>query len=337
MNDRKNKNYHIETLRGIAILLVVAGHVIGSTPAGGMKIDYPSIWRYIYSIIIYIQMPLFTAIAGWVYSIKPVSRNSMPVFLKKKVMRLLLPMITVGTLYFLIQYFTPGTNNKGVLSEIWRIYIFPYTIYWYLPSLFLMFIAIGFIDINNYASTFKSWFICFFISYFLLILFIINIIPESLPNLFSFKGAIYQFPYFLIGVFIYRFKDFLNNKFFITLCLVCTIIGIFMLNLSWFYPVNKYEIYKAIKVLFITSTLLVIFKIKFENDLFITFGKFAYSIYLFHVFFTGGIRIILLKCGVESNGVIFFTTFIIASLAPILIDKIMNRYRILSICMLGNY
>lgn len=30
-----NKNSHIETLRGIAILLVVIGHVIGSTPRVG--------------------------------------------------------------------------------------------------------------------------------------------------------------------------------------------------------------------------------------------------------------------------------------------------------------
>lgn len=36
------KNLSIETLRGIAILLVVIGHVIGSTPDGGMKIDFPS-------------------------------------------------------------------------------------------------------------------------------------------------------------------------------------------------------------------------------------------------------------------------------------------------------
>lgn len=44
----KQKVAHIESLRGIAILLVVIGHVIGSTPAGGMKIDYPSFWRYLY-------------------------------------------------------------------------------------------------------------------------------------------------------------------------------------------------------------------------------------------------------------------------------------------------
>ena len=31
------KNLSVETLRGIAILLVVVGHVIGSGPDGGMR------------------------------------------------------------------------------------------------------------------------------------------------------------------------------------------------------------------------------------------------------------------------------------------------------------
>lgn len=42
------KNLSVETLRGIAILLVVVGHVIGSGPGGGMKIDFPHPLRYLY-------------------------------------------------------------------------------------------------------------------------------------------------------------------------------------------------------------------------------------------------------------------------------------------------
>lgn len=122
-----NKNSHIETLRGIAILLVVIGHVIGSTPEGGMRIDFPSPWRYLYLWIDYIQMPLFTAIAGWVYALKPVKAGSSGTFMKRKAYRLLVPMAVAATLYFLIQYITPGTNQKGNLADIWRIYVFPYT------------------------------------------------------------------------------------------------------------------------------------------------------------------------------------------------------------------
>lgn len=80
----KPKVAHIESLRGIAILLVVIGHVIGSTPAGGMKIDYPSFWRYLYIWIDYIQMPLFTGIAGWVYALNPAINYKFNTFSLKK-------------------------------------------------------------------------------------------------------------------------------------------------------------------------------------------------------------------------------------------------------------
>ena len=107
-----------------------------------MKIDFPHPLRYLYVWIDYIQMPLFTAIAGWVYALKPFSASSgFGSFVRKKALRLLVPMVAVGTLYFLVQYLMPGTNNKGVLSQMWRIYVFPYTIYWYLPSLFLIFVV----------------------------------------------------------------------------------------------------------------------------------------------------------------------------------------------------
>lgn len=119
----------IETLRGIAILLVVVGHVIGSDPDGGMKIDFPHPLRYLYVWIDYIQMPLFTAIAGWVYALKPVAApGGFSTFARKKALRLLVPMAAVGTLYFMVQYFMPGTNGKGELGRLWRIYVFPYTI-----------------------------------------------------------------------------------------------------------------------------------------------------------------------------------------------------------------
>ena len=46
-----SKNLHIETLRGIAIILVVIGHVIGIDTMGGMKVDDDSVFRYIYCIL----------------------------------------------------------------------------------------------------------------------------------------------------------------------------------------------------------------------------------------------------------------------------------------------
>lgn len=51
------KNLSVETLRGIAIILVVMGHVIGSKSSGGMRVGDDSIYRYLYCLLENIRMP----------------------------------------------------------------------------------------------------------------------------------------------------------------------------------------------------------------------------------------------------------------------------------------
>ncbi|WP_234367716.1 acyltransferase family protein [Parabacteroides pacaensis] len=328
------KNYHIETLRGLAILLVVAGHVIGSAPTGGMKIDFPSPWRYLYLWIDYIQMPLFTAIAGWVYALKPVTKNSLRLFIKKKSARLLLPMITVGTLYFLIQYITPGTNNKGELISMWKIYIFPYTIYWYLPSLFLIFLFVAFIDIHGWGDKFKDWYKWFILAYILLICEKL-IIPHNIPNLFSFKGALNQLPYFIIGMGVKRFSYLLLNSQLKKLYWGIALIGMVGLQIEWFYPSFQFNLYNCLKPFFVIATLLLLLPQSHTNHILVWIGKYAYTIYLFHVFGTAGGRIILTKLGIHSEIFIFIIAFNLAVFLPILIDKLFNHFKLTRLIFLG--
>ena len=328
------KNPHIETLRGIAIFLVVAGHVIGSTPIGGMKIDFPSIWRFLYLWIDYLQMPLFTIIAGWVYALRPVERSFRNTFITKKIFRLLIPMATVGTIYFFIQYLIPGTNNKSNLLESWRIYLFPYTIYWYLPSLFIMFLLIMFIDIKKWANQFSGW-IYITIGAYLFMLIQQNIIPESLPNIFSYKGAVLLFPYFILGVGIQRFspKLFSYKKKYIYL--LFTFIGIIFCGLKWFYPLQNSALYENLKPLGIMSLLILLLHQNHTSHFWVWIGKYTYSIYLFHGFGTSGGRIILSYLGVQNQLIVFTISTSIALLGPILIDTILSQWNILKITLLG--
>ncbi len=97
------KDLFVETLRGLAITLVVIGHVIGSASDGGMQVSDDSFLRYLYyTFIEFLQMPLFTIIAGWVYALNPIKQGNFLPFIKKKVYRILVPMIVVGVVYFLL-------------------------------------------------------------------------------------------------------------------------------------------------------------------------------------------------------------------------------------------
>lgn len=333
----KPKVAHIESLRGIAILLVVVGHVIGSTPAGGMKIDYPSFWRYLYLWIDYIQMPLFTGIAGWVYALKPAANYKFNTFAYKKALRLLIPMATVGTLYFIIQYLTPGTNMKGHLSDIWKIYIFPYTIYWYLPSLFLIFISMYIIDKYKLCQSTRSWLLLFVATWGISL--IIKIMPSEIPNLFSYKGAFGQLPYFIIGVGIQRFSGQLYKKKAICTYLILTCIGLALLQYKWYYAVNIGEDmtfwYKALLPLWVASTLMLLLHINRSCQFFTWLGGFAYTIYLFHGFGTSGGRIIATKIGISSSLLIFVIATVIALFIPVLIEKVIDKWQPARMLFLG--
>ncbi|WPU97154.1 acyltransferase family protein [Mucilaginibacter sabulilitoris] len=95
----------METLRGLAIILMVLGHVIGGTSRDGLQVADDSIWRFSYYALQYIRMPLFTVISGFVYAYKPVSRfTTNSKFIAGKINRLLIPLVVVATLFYLLQY-----------------------------------------------------------------------------------------------------------------------------------------------------------------------------------------------------------------------------------------
>lgn len=324
----------IETLRGLAILLVVIGHVIGSAPDGGMKIDFPSPWRYLYSWIDYIQMPLFTAIAGWVYAIRPIHRNTMKSFFEKKICRLLVPMAVAGTIYYLVQYIVPGTNNKGSLANIWRIYVFPYTIYWYLPSLFIMFLFVAIIDIRKWAEQLQSWFVCVLMAY-LGVIFLKEVLPSSIPNLFSFKGAILQFPYFMIGVGVNRFFWKLFSGHLKGEYILFAITGIVLLQFEWFYPLSSNHLYQSLQPVWVMASLFLLLHQRYSSKLLTWLGSYAYVIYLYHGFGTSGGRILLSRLGVHAEIPVFLFATSIALLFPIIMGKLGQKRKLTRLLIFG--
>lgn len=330
------KNLSIETLRGITILLVVVGHVIGSAPDGGMKIDFPHPLRYLYLWIDYIQMPLFTAIAGYVYALKPFSVvDKFSNFLRKKALRLLVPMAVIGTLYFLVQYFTPGTNNKGNLSEIWRIYIFPYTIYWYLPSLFLMFLIQAVIDRFGGMDTLRKGVCCCVIA---LLFTPLDHYPfmAALPNLLSFKGALGQLPYFFAGVMAWRFSGELHRIALLRIGEIASILlGLVLIQIVWLYPDSAASTARILYPLALIPTLFLFLRLKWHHRFFTWIGGYAYSIYLFHGFGTSGGRIALKAVGVKAVGIIFVAATIIATACPIVVDKVVRQFKWGRVLLLG--
>ena len=298
-----------------------------------MQVSNDSIYRYLYCLFDNIKMPLFIAISGWVYSLHPIEKGKLSVFILKKLKRLLLPMIFVGTIYFILQYLTPGTNNKGAISEIWKIYVYPYTLFWFLPALFLTFTIISFLEISNLLNTLKKWTIITFIFWGVCFFQESHIISESIPNLFAFKNALYIIPFFLVGVGLNRFKNDLGTQSMKNIYFIGLVVGVILQQINYFTPLEYYnKLHLDIFIGMISSAFLI--SIKINLPFFSWLAQYAYTIYLFHGFGTSAGRIIFRKLQMNDLS-IFISSTVLAIVASIIVEKVLIKWKLTKILFLG--
>jgi fucose 4-O-acetylase-like acetyltransferase len=277
-------------------------------------------------------MPLFTAISGFVYALKPVTGDVFGKFLKGKSRRILLPMVFVGSLQYIMNAITPNVNQPVPLEEIWKIYVFPYGQFWFLQALFLVFIVITILESSKALSTLKGWAIIFGIATLVLIF-----AEPRLPfNFFSFNRFLYLFPFFLLGLGINRFSEKLFTKQNILILLVIFVSGITVQQLKWFGVLNFSTVgFNPLRVIVGITGIWLIFHIRKPNKWLAELGYYSYGIYLFHVLGTAGLRIFAKAVGLESLPMTFILGLAFGLGLPILLELVLLKSAILRRLFLG--
>ena len=325
----------VQTLRGFAIILVVMGHVIGYKGDEGMKVADDSFWRYMYYTLEYFRMPLFTVISGWVYTLRPVTKETIIKFINGKTRRLLVPLVAVGLIYFFVRLIAPGTNREVHIGDIWQIFVFKYDLYWYLPSLFWVFIIISIIEYQGWMKSLSGWISVLFIS--ILMLSARNMYLSDVPNYFGIIGMFYLIPFFVIGIGIGRFQSLMENKIFVSVITVLFLGGILIQQLAWFNVIELPFHGKSspLGLLVGMTGTIVLFRVHLLIRWLVYVGGFSYAIYLFHVFGTAGSRIFLTKLGFDNPVVIFFVSLFMGIVVPIIMELIIDRFKITRFLFLG--
>lgn len=325
----------VQTLRGLAIILVVMGHVIGYKGDEGMKVADDSFWRYIYYTLEYFRMPLFTVISGWVYTLRPISKDTVSKFLKGKTRRLLVPLVAVGLIYFFTRLIAPGTNRVIHLGDIWQIFVYNYDLYWYLPSLFWVFIIISIIEYQGWMKNLSGWLITLALS--IISLSLRNVYLTDIPNYLGLIGMFYLMPFFIIGVGIGRFKSLMSNKYFVGIMTSLFFFGILIQQLAWFQVIDLPFHGKSspLGLLVGMTGTIIFFRIHFTSKFLVYIGGFSYAIYLFHVFGTAGSRIFLGKFGLDNPVLVFSISLLVGTGLPIIMEMIIDKFKLTRLLFLG--
>lgn len=138
MNQKKRIAY-LDMAKGVGIVLMVAGHLIGSLQSIDNKPYFAPAYQWIASF----HMPLFFIISGILLNITREEEKEMGQIVCRKARTLLLPYASFSLIYFVINVWTCIFYPELLkFSELWKFFIYSVTfrgvsVMWFLPALFL--------------------------------------------------------------------------------------------------------------------------------------------------------------------------------------------------------
>ncbi len=328
---RPAKDPRVESLRGLAILLMVAGHVIGSTSQAGMRVDDRSAYRYFYETFTCLRLPLFSVISGLVYSLTPVATGALPAFVRRKSARLLLPFLCVMPLQYLMRMAVPGVNFRPTLSGLPEAFLRGFDQFWFLQAIFLIFLLASVLDALGVLRRFPGWLLTFLAS-----LVVVRYGTAWAPPEFSAPQATLLLPFFLLGCGILRFPARLFHPAILAASAVGLALGVSAQQGAWFGELSSDSLARSMvpTLVGLTGNLLMVRWFPTVRSL-AFYGSYAYTIFLLHVFFTAGSRMAVHRAGLGHPPLVFAVSLLAGINLPILAERWLNRRPILRRLLLG--
>ncbi|MCX2747042.1 acyltransferase [Arthrobacter sp. MI7-26] len=322
----KPKDPSIETLRGIAIILMVAGHVVGAEANDAMQVADDSPWRLIFWGLQDVRMPLFTVLSGFVYAARPT--RDWPQYgslVKAKMRRVLIPLLVVGTLVFWAKMLNPFSSASVELGDWWKVYFFGMDHVWFLQAIFLIFLAAGMLDAIGFLGKFPGWLTVTALS---ALLHVSALVPAI--DFLGIGPAVRLLPFFLLGYGLKRFPPELSRLWlgFLVLALIAAFFPR-ILALNEVIAIGDIRVDRSLAMVIGIASVLVLFHFrKALTCRFLTWvGGYAFGIYLFHYFALPIIWIGSRAIGMHSELVKFALGMAAGISFPILLQILSRRSR----------
>ena len=312
---------HIQTLRGLACLLLVLFHVAGDSPDAGLRLPDEHDLQFFNQVLIYLRMPLFGCIAGYVYARRPVGPQVSP-FLWSKARRLLLPLLTVGSAFALVQGLMPGVNSAP--TPLWQMLLLPSAHFWFLQALFLVFLAAVALErLGLLRSAPRTLAVAAVAT-------ALSLVAES-PPWFSIDSAIYLMPYFLLGIAA-RQSEAPSKGLLVAIGVAFGTLAVTVLTSA--QPIWPRQSLVAYALGAMGTWLLL--SLPWRQRTLALIGDYSYAIFLFHVFFTAASRIVLQRLGVEEIATLVAAGMLAGVAGPIVVGLLAARSSWASTLLLGD-
>jgi peptidoglycan/LPS O-acetylase OafA/YrhL len=301
---RRDEN--LDTVRGIACILLVLYHVVGVNTDSGLRLDPNDPYRVVNEVLGFLRMPLFTFLSGIVYALRPVEHGRARIFASGKLKRLLLPFIFVSLIFATVQKLTPGTNMKLEWAEIPLVVIWPYAHLWFIAALLLVFSLVSVLDYLH-ALQKPVGIIALFLAACALFE-----LRHGMPGILGWNRAFYLLPFFVGGLALKRFGW--------RCAVLCALLALILRN--WGIPLGLILGVGMLAVIPAISGLAWI-------------GRYSYSVYLYHVFGTAASRIVWERADMSNVHLLVISGALCGIFVPIVIHLALQRIPYASRALLG--
>jgi acyl-coenzyme A synthetase/AMP-(fatty) acid ligase len=314
---------NLDTVRGLACILVVALHVVGVAPDEGLKIPAGSPWHAVMSALDLVRMPLFTALAGFLYGAMPATRDGFAAYMKRKAGQLLIPLLFATLAFWVLRQITYGQNER---SLFWA-YVYGYQHLWYIDALLLIFACVSFID-TRLKPTWRSW---------AGVTAIAALAATTIPDfpIMHVKNALGLLPFFILGLCLYRVPALLESK---ALLVMSVIAMVAVTAVQQALPATylSFNSFGLFALLCGAASVIALLRL-FPKTVWIeAIAAYSFTIYLWHPAANGAVRDALWKIGVYSTGLLFVIGVAAGVLIPIAMHLVLRRFpKIVSAPIIG--
>lgn len=331
------RDTYIDTIRGIACIALVSFHVVGDTPRSGLELPSDDWLVTIQLCLADMRMPLFSFISGYVFTSLLRPQGSWAVLIRSKLRRLLLPMISVGTFYYLLR---AAMNYPQ--PQLWEIYVGPYLHFWFLQATLLMMaslLCINMLTTRAKRNDTRRAAINAAILGSVGAIGTISGVTLGIP-FFSISHAFYLAPFFMtghvLGLFTHKWSVEPSLRTSFPALILLLFAASLSVALAFEYVTPGNEIRRTLAILIGLITAITLFIIKPRNRVLAWIGGMSYAIYLFHVLFTASTGMVIGKAFPNLDVHYMYIPILVAGIiGPIILQMVLLKSGWLSFCMLG--
>jgi peptidoglycan/LPS O-acetylase OafA/YrhL len=309
----------VQTLRGIACLLLVAFHTIGSSAASGLHVPDPSIYRKFTNLFVHVRMPLFTFLSGVVYAYRPLRAGHALQFLAKKVRRLGVPLIVASTLLYCLH--RAMHHEVPPLYQLWTIYVFPYWHLWFVQALLIVFGALFILETAGGLATFQR-----FMTVFALSILLYFSAPFETHNVFGVYNATYLLPFFLWGLGAHRYREQLQGAPALVATVLCFSMAqgfqTYLVLTSVLPPIDPLAHRSVLNLLIGLSASLTGLQLLPRARLLERVGRSSYPIYLYHPLFVAATLFVIGAPPQAPTSLLFVLAGAAGVLGPMMLEPL---------------